>query len=181
MRSMAIWFFSMKKFLVISFLLMCCGLAACGSEDEGSTGTSTVAVSKDEGPPSWPRLERAAQPYAKQLLIPTGPPPKSVVIRDLKKGSGPPIQPKEWFTVNYISFAYPSRQVTEDKRGENSWYWKWGDEALTQGWEIGLKGLRVGGVRELIVPSRLAYGSGALVYVVKLLKLTPTQSEALSS
>jgi FKBP-type peptidyl-prolyl cis-trans isomerase len=38
----------------------------------------------------------------------------------------------------------------------------------TRGWERGMPGMRVGGIRELIVPSRLAYKDGTIVYVVKL-------------
>jgi hypothetical protein len=165
----------MRKFLVIIFLLPCCALFACGSEEESRDGESTVAASADRAPRSWPRLENAAKPYAERLIVPTGPPPRSVVIRDLKKGTGARLRPRYWFTISYLAMEYPSREVLEDKRGAESWYWVWGNDGLTKGWEIGLKGLREGGVRELIVPSRLAYGTGTIVYVLKLLRVTRTQ------
>jgi hypothetical protein len=164
----------MKKFLVIIFLIPCLGLLACGSEEEGQPTTAESAPSSSSST-TWPRLERAAEPYAERLLIPRGPSPKRVVIKDLKEGKGQQIRPGYWFTISYIALGYPTREFLEDKTGANIWYWKWGDGALTEGWEIGLKGLRVGGVRELIVPSRLAYGTGTVVYVLKLKKLYRTQ------
>ena len=41
------------------------------------------------------------------------------------------------------------------------------------GWEDGLKGVRAGGARELIVPADQAYGGDALVYLVKILEIEP--------
>lgn len=34
-----------------------------------------------------------------------------------------------------------------------------------------MKGMKLGGRRELIVPSRLAYGDGMMVYVIELLAM----------
>jgi peptidylprolyl isomerase len=42
---------------------------------------------------------------------------------------------------------------------------------VVEGWEESLRGMRVGGRRELIVPSKLAYGTGTLIYVIDLLKV----------
>ena len=46
-----------------------------------------------------------------------------------------------------------------------------GSGEVRDGWETGLKGMRVGGRRELILPSMLAYGTGALIYIVELLAI----------
>ena len=46
-----------------------------------------------------------------------------------------------------------------------------GDNTLGKAWEIGLNGMRVGGRRELIVLSRLAYGDGMMVYVIEPLEV----------
>lgn len=50
---------------------------------------------------------------------------------------------------------------------ENPYRFTLGDNALGRAWEIGLNGMRVGGRRELVVPSRLAYGDGMMVYVIE--------------
>lgn len=59
----------------------------------------------------------------------------------------------------------------EDAWGRRAFTWVWGVEELVDGLEIGLEGMRVGGRRELIVPSRFAYDSGARIYLVELLKI----------
>lgn len=99
------------------------------------------------------------------------------MVKDLVEGTGRRIQKGDWFVVSYIGFSYETRRAREDKRGPNRWNWTWGVGQLSKGWEIGLHGFREGGVRELIVPSRLAYGTGALVYIIKLSKLSGQAEE----
>jgi peptidylprolyl isomerase len=157
-----------KKVLLLTSLMWCLFLAACGapSQDEAAHSSESVAA-------SWPALEKAAVlAGAKRAMVPSGPPPGEVVIRDLVAGKGRPIRKGDWFVVSYVAFSYETRQVREDKRGTSKWNWTWGVGELSRGWEIGLRGLRGGGVRELIVPSQLAYGTGALVYIIKLQKLS---------
>jgi peptidylprolyl isomerase len=157
----------MKKFLAISLLPLCFLATACGSD----SSEESTADSPERSSQQWPALERLAGGGRDRLIVPSGPPPKRVVVRDLENGRGRQIKQGDWFTTSYVSFDYETRQVTEDKRGTNKWYWVWGSDRLTQGWEIGLRGLRVGDLRELIVPSGLAYGDGARVYVIRLLAL----------
>jgi len=116
-------------------------------------------------------LRRAAGGQARLLLIPHRPPPSEVVVRDLKKGSGEVIQPDDWFTVRYLALDYRTGKPFEDRWKADS-RWIFGTGEINEGWEIGLRGMRLGGVRELLVPSYLAYEQqGAIVYLVKLLKL----------
>ncbi len=105
------------------------------------------------------------------LTVPPGPPPKSVIAKDVKVGTGAEIQPRRGFTTNYIALDYESGNRVEDSWDGRSFEWCWRTGGLTKGWEIGLEGMRVGGQRELIVPSEQAYGSGARVYMVELLSV----------
>ena len=118
----------------------------------------------------WEGLKRVAGRYSNRLLIPHGAPPKHVVVRDLKRGDGPPLRDDDDFLVRYVSFTYEKAWAIEP-------YWRspttytFGLGTYKKGWEVGLKGIRIGGMRELIVPSSMAYGDGARVYVVQPLKL----------
>jgi peptidylprolyl isomerase len=179
--------------LAIAMLLQ---LAACGSSDEGSsTGgiesiTTNPALSapkpENEKPVQaadggWPVLKRFAGSHADELIVPQGPSPDHVVIRDLAKGSGPAIEPGDIFVSHYISFDYENEKVVEPlpetQNGKITWLdagsLKWGVGERVQGWEPGLEGIKAGGLRELIVPSRLAYGNNVRVYLIKVHEIEP--------
>jgi len=155
----------MKLYLVIGSLLVALALGACGG-GSGSDDSATAADGAGSGVTEVPGTKKPPP-----LDVPPGPPPKEVVIRDVKKGHGVEIEPEQGFTTNYISLDWRTGDRVEDYWQSESFQWCWGTDQLTQGWEIGLEGMRVGGQRELIVPSRLAYGSGVRVYMVELLSV----------
>ncbi len=94
-----------------------------------------------------------------------------MVIKDLEVGRGAVLKSAQEFTLNYVALDYKTGERLETAWGPSAFRWVWGLERLVAGMEIGLKGMRVGGLRELIVPSRLAYDSGARIYLLELLKL----------
>lgn len=176
----------MKKLLLIGSLILLLGLqlTACGGSE--STGASTAKSERDTTaeekpaaseppevahPDDWAALKRVAGPHAKRLLIPHGPAPERVVIRDLKVGKGPLLRDGDNFLARYVSFTYDEGWAAEPYWDSPSTY-TFGLGSYKEGWERGLEGIRVGGVRELIVPSEMAYGNGARVYIVEALKLS---------
>jgi peptidylprolyl isomerase len=168
----------MKKFLLFGLVILTLQTVGCGGGSEESTARDTPPTTTADNS-TWPELEDAAAGEGGgPPLVPTGSPPKKVLMKDLRKGKGPVIGKGDWFLISYVAYNFESRAVAEDKRGPNSWNWLWGTNELSQGWEIGLRGLRVGGVRELIVPSRLAYETGARVYILRLRKLADAPEAA---
>lgn len=166
--------------LLVALQLMACG----GSESTGASSAkppqdTTAAERKPAAPPpekaakpsEWAALKRVAGPYSKRLLIPRGPAPERVVIRDLKVGKGPVLRDGDDFIARYVSFTYDEGWAAEAYWHSPSNY-TFGIGTYKKGWEVGLRGIRVGGMRELIVPSEMAYGNGARVYVVQALKLS---------
>lgn len=161
-------------------LLLGLQLTACGgSASTASTAEATTAKEKPAAAKrpemayrgDWTVLKRVAGPYAKWLLIPHGPAPKQVVIRDLKIGKGPVLHHGDNFVGRYVDMTYNEMYVVEPYWHSPSTYlFEWGE--YKKGWEVGLRGIRVGGIRELIVPSRMAYKNGARVYIVQALKLS---------
>lgn len=112
----------------------------------------------------------------------TGPPPKGLVVREKLRGGGPPAQGGDKVTVDYIGFYYTTGELFSGGS------WKFheprsfvlGEGTESPGWERGLKGMRVGGRRELIVPPSLssAYGQPpgtgpeqTLIYMIDLLAI----------
>ncbi len=176
--------------LIAVIAAVLCGLSACGGSDEGTTadagtaagGTSTVAEETpvEAAGGDWATLKRFAGADADKLIVPEGPSPDHVVIRDLKVGSGPAIEPGDAFDSEYISWSYESGKPVEPAPGTaEALTWVpggsliWGTGERVPGWEPGLKGIRAGGLRELIVPSKMAYENGARVYLVKVTKIEP--------
>lgn len=97
-------------------------------------------------------------------------PPRHVVFRVLKEGSGPRVRPGEGLAARYVGGNPKTKFVQDFWSEEDPYRFRLGANHLGKAWEIGLKGMRLGGRRELIVPSRLAYGKGMMVYVIELLE-----------
>jgi peptidylprolyl isomerase len=142
-------------------------IAGCGGSSHSGGGSNPSAEARQT---ELSKVPGTANPPP--LKVPPGPPPKELVVRDVKKGSGAEIQPHRGFTTNYLALDYGSGKAVEDYWQGVSFEWCWRTGGLTEGWEVGLDGMRVGGQRELIVPSDMAYDSGARVYVIELLSVT---------
>jgi peptidylprolyl isomerase len=127
-----------------------------------------------------PELEGRKKP---DVVVPPGPPPKKLRVRDLIPGRGPEARSGDIVTMNYVSRHYTGKPFS------NSWddghpfriHLGAGTFKSIPGWEKGLPGMRVGGRREIIVPPDLIYQGGApadskpsetLVYVIDLIGIT---------
>jgi peptidylprolyl isomerase len=137
-------------------------LAGCGSS---STGNSAIqpAPSAPQGPITVPKAITTPKtgPLSKEPTIakPTGPAPKKLVVKDLVKGTGAVLAVGQTATVNYVGATYSNAKVFDAswKRGAPSSF-QLTPGQLIAGWVEGLPGMRVGGRRELIIPSALGYG-----------------------
>lgn len=174
----------MKRFAPILPLCLTLALVACGGDSPTiSTGsqpdTTSRTSSETAGAPSEaveanrPTNSKAARKRVEpKVRVPSGPPPEDVVVKDLVKGSGVALDGVRLFEVNYVTYDYRTGKKLESTWDLGEPYrFSFGREEIREGWERGLKGMRVGGRRELIVPSELAYGSGPLVYVLDLLRI----------
>ena len=133
---------------------------------ESAAETEKRVVRRVKGSGAKPRIE-----------IPPGPPPKELVVRELKPGSGEGAKLGQWLAVRYVSRKYGSDS------GEDRWHEKppysfvLGDDDIRKGWSIGLQGMKLGARRELVLPSRLAYGTGTIVYVIELVEMERPKPE----
>lgn len=161
--------------------LLAAQVASCGGDNaaEGSSSSSHYVRTAENAPESpeevaqakdWGALKRYAGAYATRLLIPRGVHPSRVLVRELKAGKGKVIEPNDPFSFSYVSFTYADGRIFE-RAWKQSESLVWNINKVVDGWWPGLRGMRAGGVRELIVPSSWAYGNGALVYIVKLHKV----------
>jgi len=98
---------------------------------------------------------------------PTAPtiPPQPFTITDLRLGTGAEAVNGKHLTVHYSGWLY-STSAAENKGtlfgtsvGGTPFAFTLGTAAVIAGWDQGLVGMKVGGVRRLVIPPALAYGA----------------------
>lgn len=162
----------MKTLVPIFAICACVAAIGCGSGGDppssAATGAKAAAGGEDE---PGPKIE-----------VPNGPPPKRLIVRDLKKGSGPAAKAGDEVTVQDIGLDWNGSVFS------NSWTFDGppklviGDHSLIYGLDRGIRGMRVGGRREVLVPRDLIYyptvkhhapvrRNDGLVFVVDLLAI----------
>lgn len=151
----------MKHLALIGILSLTMALTACGSDN--STHAAQSPLSPTEA--AWKRV-------GPEVPVPHGPPPKKLVVRVLKKGSGAVVAKGDVAAVRYINVDYKTARVYEDNWDPpEPTYFNVGYGEVLGAWEAGMKGMRVGGRRELIVPAKLSYGRVPQIYVIELQSL----------
>ena len=84
---------------------------------------------------------------------------------DLLAGNGTAAASGNVVTVNYTGWLYdPSKPDNKGLQfdtsvGRESFVFVLGTQSVIQGWDQGLVGMKVGGIRRLVVPPSLGYGS----------------------
>ena len=156
-------------------------VAGCGgdSSSTSSSATSSSPSASEEGGGNS-SLENGS--FAKpQVKVPKGPPPKKLVEREIRKGSGATAKTGDEVTVQYVGVGYESGEQFDASwdRGE-PFTFSLGAGEVIPGWDEGIVGMKVGGRRELIIPPELAYGPAGsppvigpnetLIFVVDLLE-----------
>ncbi|MGY5036736.1 FKBP-type peptidyl-prolyl cis-trans isomerase [Streptomyces sp. 900116325] len=117
-----------------------------------------------------------------EINLPGGDAPTELTIRDLVVGDGLEAKPGRVVRVHYVGVTFESGKEfdTSWDRGQTFKFAVGGGKVI-KGWDRGVRGMKVGGRREIIVPPRLGYGDqspsplipagSTLVFVVDLLSV----------
>jgi FKBP-type peptidyl-prolyl cis-trans isomerase FkpA len=95
---------------------------------------------------------------------PTSPSDQPFTVSDLRTGTGALAVNGDLLAVHYIGWLYdPARNdgkggVFDTSRNGTPFVFTLGANSVIPGWDQGLVGMRVGGLRRLTVPPNLAYG-----------------------
>ena len=165
----------MKSLCLLAFLaLVALPVAGCGGGRSASgspEATSSETVANAEGP--GPEIDLSA-----------GSPPKRLVVRDLRKGSGPEAKVGDDATMRYVGVRWTGETYSNTWASKTPPSFVLGAHELTMpGLDKALRGMRVGGRREIILPPSARFEGGqsaggsraseTLVYVVELIKVKP--------
>ena len=156
------------------------------SESTAQTGESGKAEESGQSNKSSGELAPSATPPAKapaKVEIPTNLPEGKLATSDLKKGTGAAAEPGDEVTVQYIGVGVKSKESFDSSwEREEPFSFVLDEGGVIKGWDRGLKGMKVGGRRELWIPPQLAYGSKGtgsiapneqIVFVIDLLAVKP--------
>src|SRR4051812_20952518 len=84
---------------------------------------------------------------------------------DLRVGTGTEATAGRVITVNYTGWLYDTSQIENKGRqfdtsaGRGPFSFTLGAGTVIRGWDQGVVGMRVGGMRRLVIPPELAYGA----------------------
>lgn len=162
-------------------IALCAGLAIAGcGGDSGPSGDSSESTTAETTVATKESSDQKTKP---EVTVPNGAPPKTLEVNDLEVGSGAKAKDDDKLTVQYVGVLYKDGKEFDSSwsRNEPLAFTLSVGEAIP-GWIYGVKGMKVGGRRELIIPPRLAYGEAGypspyippnetLVYVIDLLEV----------
>ena len=175
---------SLRRLLIAALtMLALAGVAACGDDDEGGEASGTNESPAQTAPADEPEAEVSANTEAKPTIgKPSGEPPTKLVKEDIVVGKGPAAKDGDRLTVDYVgvTFSYGDQFDASWDNGA-PFTFTLGQGDVIQGWDQGVKGMKVGGRRKLTIPSELAYGAQGsppaippnepLVFVIDLRKI----------
>jgi len=169
-------------------------LTACGSDGGDDPTVSapsdspvpTVSPQECAREASLPPLTGTTDLSAKpEVTVPDSPPPCELVTRDVVEGTGAEAVAGAQAEVKYVGVLYDSGEEFDSswsRSADETLPFQLGAPGIIPGFDQGVTGMKVGGRREVVIPSDLAYGpsgqgpippGATLVFVIDLVEITP--------
>lgn len=156
----------MRMRIVVSALIMLGAIASlpygCGGDDEeATTSASAPSSSSGQSSSSSTAIRSKPEPAAAPLVVaPGGPPPQQFVAEDLTVGEGDSAEKGNEVVVDFNALLWDGGVLS------NSWTYEepvtavLGGEGLLDGVDRGIRGMKVGGSRRLLIPADMVVESG---------------------
>jgi peptidylprolyl isomerase len=157
-------------------LVLAAALGACGdnlksSESTFSNDDAAQSATSTDATTTTPKSPQAQAPkaarikgdtnLAKKPKVPkgTGAAPTTLKVGDIVVGKGPAAKAGDQLTVQYVGVLFKTgKQFDASWDSGQPFPFQLGTGGVIPGWDQGLVGMRVGGRRQLTIPSDLAYG-----------------------
>jgi peptidylprolyl isomerase len=144
--------------VIVLVIIVTVGLTAgfnSGTSKPVAVATTTVPGTNCVG------LKQALPKGSPAMPLTAGPAPTKLVTKDLKVGTGAVIPKNAKVTMNYVGVACSNGKIFDSSYSRNQPF----DADLSAaghlivGWQQGIPGMKIGGVRLLSIPAPLAYGA----------------------
>jgi len=109
--------------------------------------------------------------------------PGDLAYVDLRAGKGARAKSGDAVRVHYVGTLQDGTKFDSSRDRNEPFEFTLGEGRVIAGWDQGVVGMRVGGLRKLIVPPALGYGAGGmgdkippnatLIFTIELLALSP--------
>ncbi len=106
---------------------------------------------------------------------------KDLIVKEVKAGTGKEAKDGNTVTVHYTGTLTNGKKFDSSKDRKQPFSFQLGRGEVIKGWDRGVKGMKVGGIRKLTIPSHLGYGergagadippNATLLFDVELLKV----------
>lgn len=131
--------------------IVCVALLGCASPPRPPVSAPPPPPQAQSQPQSQPQSQaQSAEPTPSPSPYPPG-----LEVVDVKVGSGPACRAKDTIRVRYVGTLDDGTEF--DAQADATF--TIGVGTLIRGWDEGIPGMRVGGVRRLTVPASLGYGA----------------------
>ena len=127
-------------------------------------------------PPPQPLTAFEGKPLSTKKLE------KSLIVADYKLGDGPEAKATDTVSVHYHGTLKDGTEFDSSLSRPKPLVFALGSGRVIKGWDIGIAGMKVGGLRKLTIPAELAYGERArgkipanadLTFTVELMAVKP--------
>lgn len=173
----------MRKLLILVVLLVTA--AACGDNTNDTGAVTATSPPAAQGgiqacqnrtiPTPAEETDTAQKPV---VVVPDGAPPCTLVVQDIKIGTGATAAPGATVTVQYVGVTWSTKKQFDSTwdRGQPA---RLSLKTTLEGGREGIPGMKEGGRRRIIVPPAMGYGSvgregvapsETLVFVVDLIR-----------
>ena len=151
-----------RTFAIMLGAVLILTMAGCNGESKESTATKPETQTETKqaepmSPPAPPKAEPEKKPVAgKDGFVKTS---SGLEYKDLVVGKGPAVKSGDTVTVDYTGSLDNGKVFDSSKKpGREPFSFTVDGGMVIKGWDEGLKGMKVGGVRELKIPPALGYG-----------------------